>query len=97
MSRWHGVKDLVQDAVEGGANAVEKVHTAVASKPFDVLEQVTPIALPVKGVRLLHDTIVSGVYASIRLVNKAVGVVATVAIDAATGPKDDAGPGSANE
>ena len=80
MGRLKGLKDLVQDAVEHGSTAVQKVHEEFAARPFDVLEA-TPIRLPVKGVRFVHDTITSTVYASIRGVNRIAGAAAGAVID----------------
>jgi hypothetical protein len=75
-----GMKDLVVDAVEHGTTAVQKVHEAIASRPFAVLE-VTPIRLPAKGVRFIHDTITMTVYASIRAVNRIAGAAARAVIE----------------
>lgn len=80
MGRLKGLKDLVQDAVEHGATAVQKVHEDIASRPFDALEA-TPIRLPVQGVRFVHDTITRTVYASIRGVNRIAGAAAGAIID----------------
>jgi hypothetical protein len=81
MGRLKGVKDLVEDAVHHGATAVEKVHRGVASRPFDVLEAVPIVAVPARGVRLVHDTITATVYASIRVMNRLVGAVADEVIE----------------
>jgi hypothetical protein len=80
MGRLKGLKDLVQDAVEHGTTAVQKVHEDIASRPFDVLEA-TPLRLPAQGVRLVHDTITRTVYASIRGVNRIAGAAAGAVID----------------
>lgn len=80
--RLRGLKDLVVDAVEHGSSAVERVHLATAKRTFDVLEALPGVALPSKGVHVVHDLSVKGVYGAIRLVNRAVGV----ALDVAIGP-----------
>ncbi len=89
MSRLKGFKDLIQDGVDQGATAVQEIHEAVASRPFDVLEKIPPIALPAKGVRTVHDAIVGGVYDMIRLVNKASGAVADQVIEVVEAPVQD--------
>ncbi|WP_434041070.1 MULTISPECIES: hypothetical protein [Sorangium] len=71
--RWRGLKDLVQDAVDNGSRAVERLQKHAAKLPFDLLEQIPPIATPVRGIRLVHDTMVSGVHVAIRLVNRVAG------------------------
>ncbi|WP_437967406.1 hypothetical protein WMF04_49005 [Sorangium sp. So ce260] len=73
MERWRGLKDLVQDAVDHGSRAVERLQKHAVKLPFDLLEQIPPIREPVRGIRLIHDTTVSGVHGAIRLVNRAVG------------------------
>ena len=73
MSRIKGLKDLVQDGVHHGTTAVEQVHRAVASRPFDVLEAVPVIGGPTRGVRVAHDTMLTLVYGAIRGVNRIVG------------------------
>lgn len=73
MERWRGLKDLVQDAVDHGSRAVERLQKHAAKLPFDLLEQIPPIKAPVRGIRLIHDTTLSGVHGAIRLVNRAVG------------------------
>jgi hypothetical protein len=81
MQRWRGLKDLVVDAVQHGSRAVERVQMETASVPFDILEQVPPIAVPVKVVRAIHDASVAGVHGTIRLVTRVVGQAADVVID----------------
>lgn len=88
--RLRGLKDLVVDAVEHGSSAVERVHLATAKRTFDVLEALPGVALPSKGVHVVHDLSVKGVYGAIRLVNRAVGAALDVAIDAAS--PDEAPP-----
>ncbi|WP_437547826.1 hypothetical protein WME95_48905 [Sorangium sp. So ce327] len=73
MDRWRGLKDLVQDAVDHGSRRVERIQKDAAKLPFDLLEQIPPIKAPVRGIRLIHDTTLSGVHGAIRLVNRAVG------------------------
>ena len=60
--------------VEHGTSAVERVHSATAARPFDVLDHVPPIAPAARGVRIIHDATVAGVYETIRQVNRLVGV-----------------------
>jgi hypothetical protein len=81
MQRWRGLKALVQDGVEHGSRAVERIQMEMAKTPFDLLEQVPPLATPVKGIREIHDTAVSGVHGMIRLVNRVVGSTLDVVLD----------------
>lgn len=85
MTAWkriRGLRALVQDAVEHGSSAVEKVHLATASRPFRILQAIPPLSGPVRAIRVIHDLSVSTVYGSIRLVNRAVGTALDVALDA---------------
>jgi hypothetical protein len=74
FKRWRGLRALITDAVEQGASAIERVHLSTARRPFDVIQQQIPsVATPAQNFHEVHDTIVSGVYTTIRLVNRAVG------------------------
>ena len=37
MKKWRGLAELVRDAVEQGATAVEQVHRRTAATPFELL------------------------------------------------------------
>jgi hypothetical protein len=60
--------------------------------PFDILEQVPPLAAPVKGIRIVYDTTVSGVHGVIRLCARATGEVLDVVIDTVERSRGE-GPG----
>ncbi len=80
--RWHGLRALVHDAIEHGSTAVEQVHKATASRPFDILEQIPAVATPTRVVRVVHDVTVTTVYSAIRLSNRTVSRVVDVALEA---------------
>jgi len=82
MDRWRGLKALVVDAVENGSRAVERIQMETAKKPFDLLEQIPPLEVPVKGIREIHDTAVAGVHGMIRLVNRVTGQTLDLVLDA---------------
>ena len=81
MNRWRGLRALLEEAVEHGTTAVERVHRATAARPFDVLDHIPPIAPAARGVRVIHDVTVAGVYETIRQVNHLVGATLSAAID----------------
>jgi hypothetical protein len=81
MERWRGLKSLVVDAVDHGSRAVERIQKETASVPFDILEQVPPLAAPAKVARFCHDAGVSGVHGTIRLVTRLTGRALDVALD----------------
>jgi hypothetical protein len=84
MTNWNhlrGLRALLEDAVEHGTTAVERVHKATAARPFAILDLIPPIAPAARGVRLVHDATVTGVYEAIRQVNHLVGTTLSVALD----------------
>jgi hypothetical protein len=97
MQRWRGLKSLLVDAVEHGSRAVERIQMETAKVPFDLLEAVPPIAVPVKVVHAIHDVSVAGVHGSIRLVARVVGHAADAVIDVieARAAPPETGSGSA--
>jgi hypothetical protein len=82
MQRWRGLSALIVSAVEHGSRAVERIQKETAKVPFDILEQIPPLEVPVKGIREIHDTAVSGAHGMIRLVNRVVGETLSVVLDA---------------
>jgi hypothetical protein len=81
VNRLRGLRALLEDAVEHGTSAVERVHRATAARPFDILDHIPPVAPAARGVRFVHDATVAGVYETIRQVNDLVGVTLSAAID----------------
>lgn len=79
--RLLGLRALLEDAVEHGSAAVERVHRETADRTFAVLEAIPPVAGPARVVRDVHGVVLTGVYGSIRLVNRAVGAVLTTVIE----------------
>ena len=75
VRRWRGLNALVRDAVEPGSQAVERVHVATARRPFAILELIPVVAVPARGVRLVHDAIVAVAYGAVRRVGRTVGGV----------------------
>ena len=85
MDRWRGLRALVQDAVEGGSRAVERVQLETARTPFAILEQIPKVAAPAKAVHLLYEVSVASTHGMIRLVTRAVGATLELVIDAVEG------------
>ena len=83
IKRLRGLKALVQDAVVEGSKAIEKVQVESAARPFGVLEQMEPLAIPAKGVHLVHDTLVAASHGMVRLWTRAIGTTLDVALDLA--------------
>jgi hypothetical protein len=81
IGKWRGLRALIGDAVEQGASAIERVHMATAARPFTILEQIPGIAEPTKGIHAIHDAVVSGTYAAVRLANQVAGQAIDRALD----------------
>ncbi len=86
VRRWRGLNALLRDGVEGGSRAVERAHRRIARRPFSVLEAIPLVALPSRGVRLVHDAVVGGVYGLIRLGGRTVAAAVDLALGAAEPP-----------
>ena len=84
--RLLGLRALLEDVVEHGSSAVERVHRETAERTFAVLAAIPPVAGPARVVHDVHDAALTGVYGSVRLVNRAVGAVLTVVIEETTKP-----------
>ena len=69
--RLKGLRRLIHEGVGRGADFVEKHHRRAASKPFQALESITPIAAPTRVVRSVHDGVLSLTYGSIHAINQA--------------------------
>ena len=96
LNRLRGLRTLLEDAVEHGTSAVERVHRATAARPFEVLDLIPPVAPAARGVRVVHDATVAGVYETIRQVNHLVGVTLSAALDLYDEVTDEGAPASAH-
>lgn len=83
MKKLRGLKDLLVEAVEGGATALERLQKDAASTPFRVLEAVPALGPAARVVHTVHDASVSLVYGVVRGVTRAVDAGADVALDVA--------------
>jgi hypothetical protein len=68
---------LVEQAVDDGADSVEEVHRSIASLPLDVLERLDFFRETVKDVRKVQDTSIGAIYDLIHKVNREVAKLAT--------------------
>ena len=88
-SRLKGLKRLIHDGVERGADFVEKHHRHAADRPFQVLESITPIAAPTKIVRGVHDAVLSLTYGGIRAINRVTEMADDWVVDRLAQADDD--------
>jgi hypothetical protein len=83
VNRLRGLADLLQDAVQHGTIAVEKVHQSVARTPLDVVAIVPPLAAPARWVAAWQSRMIARTYDTIRETSAAVGVLVRAVVDAA--------------
>jgi hypothetical protein len=87
LARLRGLKQLVQEAVDHGSKAVERVQLERAALPFALLERVPKLAVPARGAHAIHDAAVSSTHGMIRLVNRVVGDTLDVVLDEVEGAR----------
>ena len=73
VQRWMGLKDLIQDGIEHGASALERLQKDVVVFPFLILERAPVVGPAAQVAHVLHDAVVSVVYATVRGVGRSVG------------------------
>lgn len=69
---------LVERTVLGGTTAVENIHQTISDTAFNVIESLSStnkIKSHSRKLRDIHDQTASGVYKSVKVVNKQVGVL----------------------
>src|SRR5690348_4082240 len=80
------IKDRLQDAIDKGTTAVEKVHQDILHKPIEVLESIVPGLPLTKMVGAAQRKIVGIVYDLIRGVNRTAGELADALLRASPPP-----------
>jgi len=81
MKRLKGFIDLMFDAVGETTNLVERTHLAVAKRSVRRFVPVEPLSTPAQAVNEAHEVVASGVYKSIRVVNRGIRAVLNVGAD----------------
>ena len=71
-----GLTDLVTKAVAGTVAGIEPVHREIAHYPYAVLTQIPGIRAPARAIERLQLAITTGSYATVRGINRLVGVTA---------------------
>ena len=61
--------ELIQEAVDKGANTVEEIHKAIVDLPLKILEEIEVLKKPVKEVRRVQHRSIGAVYDLIREIN----------------------------
>ena len=81
LRQLRGVKDLLEDAIEAAAVHIGAAQKQMPRRPYRLLARIEPIAVPVRTIEEVHLHITDGIYFSIRLGNRLVGIVAGLALD----------------
>jgi hypothetical protein len=68
--------DLVQQAVDEGANTAEEIHKAVADLPLEVLAKLDIFKETAKDVRRVQDASIGAIYDVVHRVNREVAKLA---------------------
>lgn len=69
MSEAKALTELIEDAVNKGANTVEQIHREIADLPLGVLERLGLFERTTSDVRRVQDASIGAVYDVIRDVN----------------------------
>ena len=73
LQRLELLKDLVQQAVDRGANSVEAIHQHIASLPFEMLEKSGLLDDDKLKLKEKQQRTIGAVYDAIRRVNRQIG------------------------
>jgi len=90
MSKLQGLVQLVQDAVDKGATAIEDVHLAVANEPLNILKKIPPLESVASGIQKMLNHGITAVYEIIRTVNRETGEMVSGVLGKIEGSKCDA-------
>lgn len=104
MRKLRGLAQLVQDAVDKSATAIEDVHLKVANEPLNLLKKIPPLTAVVTGIQKVLNLGIASVYEIIRTVNRETGNVVSgllgrIGEDGADAPperRDQESPGVEN-
>lgn len=82
LLRIEAVKDLVEEAIDRGTTAVERIHKAILGVPFDAVAPGGAVGDAAARLRDGSERAVGAVYDTIRRVNREVGGLASHVFEA---------------
>lgn len=88
LKRIRGLKTLVFDAVEETTNLVQKTHESVSDKTLRYAQIVEPVAAPAETVHKVQRITATGVYTTIKLVNRGIDKITDAGYAVATDQLD---------
>ncbi len=83
MSKLKGLAQLVQDAVDKSATAIEDVHLTVANEPLNILKKIPALKSPVSGIQKIINLTITSMYEIIRTVNRETGNMVKLVLEKA--------------
>jgi hypothetical protein len=81
LERLDAYRALLEAAIHQGTTAVQQVQEELTQRPYDLLQQIPPLAAPAQLVRSAHFGALRGVYSMIRAVNSVTGAALHEGID----------------
>lgn len=82
LVRIEAVKDLVEEAIDRGTTAVQRIHEAILAVPFDAVPPGGPVGEAADRVRAGGTRAVGAVYDAIRRINREIGGLASHVFEA---------------
>jgi hypothetical protein len=76
--------ELIEEAVDKGATAVEEIHKSIADLPLKLLEESELVRKPAREVRRLQDRAISAIYDVVRDTNRRVAKLVSEFVDRQT-------------
>lgn len=81
MGKLQGLAQLIQDAVDKSATAIENVHLKAANEPLNILKKIPPLTAPATGIQKTLNLCITSVYEIIRTVNRETGNMVCLALE----------------
>jgi hypothetical protein len=76
--------EMIEEAVDKGATAVEEIHKSIADLPLKLLEESELVRKPAREVRRLQDRAIGAIYDVIRDTNRRVAKLVSELVDRQT-------------
>ena len=88
MSEDKALTQLVEEAVDKGANTVEEIHRSIADLPIKVLEEIGLFEKTTSDIKEIQNASIGAIYDVIRDVNHSVAKLAKDILDQASERRD---------
>jgi hypothetical protein len=78
--RLRGLQAMIEDVVEHGSAAVERIHRETVRRPYAIAAAIPTVGTHARAAHAVHDAALAGVYMAVRLVNQLLGRVLGAAL-----------------